>query len=77
MNDNNDPSLSAVNLCICYALDQWSRGLGTNFTLGNCLFGFVKPTKNANPDKYKYSNYGIGFDSHSNWTERKCKFFSS
>ena len=25
----------------------------------------VKLTKNADPDKYKYSGYGIGFDSHS------------
>ena len=25
----------------------------------------VKLTKNADPDKYKYSGYGIGFDSRS------------
>ena len=37
--------------------------LNTNFTLGNCLFGAVKLTKNANPDKCKYSNYGIEFYS--------------
>ena len=30
-----------------------------------CLFGSVKLTKNTNPNKYKYSDYGIGFDSHS------------
>ena len=31
-------------------------------TLENCLFGFVKLTKNPDIDKYKYSGYGIGFD---------------
>ena len=32
-------------------------------TLENSLFGAVRPTKNANIDKYKYSGYGIGFDT--------------
>ena len=27
------------------------------------MFGAVKLTKNADPDKYKYSGYSIGFDS--------------
>ena len=36
--------------------------MNTDFTLINCLFGFVKLTKNADPDKYRYSNYNIGFD---------------
>ena len=27
------------------------------------MFGNVKITKNADPDKYSYSGYGIGFDS--------------
>ena len=31
-------------------------------TLENCLFGFVKLTKNPDIDKYKYCGYGIGFD---------------
>ena len=34
-----------------------------NFTLNGCLFGSVKLPKNAYPDKYKYSGFGIGFDS--------------
>ena len=29
------------------------------------MFGAVKLTKNANPNKYSYSGYGIGFDSRS------------
>ena len=36
--------------------------VGSFFTLENCLFGAVSFTENANIDKYKYSEYGIGFD---------------
>ena len=57
--------MDAVNLFICYELDRWSRDLCTDFSLGNCLFGSAKLTKNADPDKYKYSSYDIGSDSHS------------
>ena len=39
------------------------RHLNTDFLLNNCLFGSVKLTKNADPDKYKNSGYSIGFDS--------------
>ena len=41
------------------------RNLNTDFTLGNCLFGSVKLTKNTDLDKYKYPGYDIGFDSRS------------
>ena len=33
--------------------------------LSNYLFGSVRLTKNADLDKYKYTDYGIGFDSRS------------
>ena len=36
------------------------RNLNTDFTLGGCLFGGVKLTKNNDPDKYSYSGYDIG-----------------
>ena len=32
------------------------------------LFGAVKLNKNADPDKYKYSGYGIRFDSRSEFS---------
>ena len=32
------------------------------------MFHLVKLTKNADPDKYKYSGYGIGFDSRSEFS---------
>ena len=35
------------------------------FTLGNCLFGAVKLTKNADSDKNGYSVYWIGFYAYS------------
>ena len=57
--------LKTINLYICYTPDQWSKNLSTDFTLNNCLFGSVKLTKNADPDKYKYTGYDIGFDSRS------------
>ena len=71
-----------ANLYILYKLDTWSRDLDTDFTLGNCLFRAVKLTKNADPDKYKCSSYGVGFGSHSrfSWTgesEGKCHYFWS
>ena len=50
-----------VNVYIVYEITD-------NFTVSsypipeNCLFGAVKLTKNADTDKYGYSNYGIGFD---------------
>ena len=41
------------------------RNSNTDFILGNCLFGSIKVTTNADQDKYKYSGCGKGFDSCS------------
>ena len=54
-----------ITLYISYKLNPRLRNLNTDFTLNNCLFGSVKLTKNADLDKYKYSDYGIGFESRS------------
>ena len=54
-----------INLYISYTLGPQLRNLNTDFTLGNCLFGYVKLTKNADLDKHKHTGYGIGFDSRS------------
>ena len=40
-----------VNLFIVCELDSWASDLSTDFTLGGCLFGGVKLTKTADPDK--------------------------
>ena len=54
--------VNVVNLYISYKLNTQLRDLNTGFMLGNCLSGVGKLTKNANPDKYGYIGYGIGFD---------------
>ena len=51
-----------INLYISYTLTPWLENLNTGFILNNCLFGSAKLTKNADPDKCKYSNHGIGLD---------------
>ena len=58
----------AINIYISSTLNPWLRNLNINFTLNNWLFGSLKLTKNANPDKYKYSGYSIWFDSHSKFS---------
>ena len=54
-----------MNLYISYTLIPSLRNLNTDFTLSNCLCRSLKLTKNADPDKYKYSGYTIEFDSLS------------
>ena len=67
-----------IDLYISYILSPWLRNLNTDFTLNNCLFGYVDLAKNADPDKFKYSGYGIRFDSPSEFpftdggVEKKC-----
>ena len=46
-------------------LNPQLKNLKADFTLNNCSFRSVKLTKNADLDKYKYSGYGMGFDSRS------------
>ena len=53
------------NICIFNKLVSWFRNLNTDLTLKNCLFGSIKLTKNVDADEYKYSGYGVGFDSRS------------
>ena len=57
--DNTSIPKKAINLYISYTLNPQLRNLNTEFTLGNCLFGSVKLTKNADLDKYKYTGYDI------------------
>ena len=50
-----------VNIYIVYETTPDAKT--SNITLENCLFGAMKLTKNSDIGKYKYSGYGIGFDS--------------
>ena len=54
-----------LNFFITYQLDTWSEDLDGDYNLNDCLFGAVKLTKNADPDKYYYSECCIGFDPRS------------
>ena len=54
-----------VNLYVVYELNICSQDLNAEFTLKNCLFGNVRVTNNAEPNKYPHIGCGIGFDSHS------------
>ena len=47
----------------CLQNKFWSNTQGADFALQNYLFGAVKLTKNVDPDKYIYSDYGVGFDA--------------
>ena len=47
-----------VNIYIAYELDA-SSSHTNDPTLKNCLFGAVTLTKNADIDKYRYSDYGL------------------
>ena len=49
-----------VNIYIVYEID--TTYIKSHPSLLNCLFGTVNITKNADIDKNKYSEYGIGFD---------------
>ena len=61
-----------INLCISYTLGLQLKNSNTDF---NCLFEPVKLTKNTDPDKYKYTGYGIEFDSRSEFlfTDGSCR----
>ena len=58
--------MANVNIYIVYELITSAINIG--ITLHNCLFGAVKIRKSADIDKYKYSGYGIGFDSRVSFT---------
>ena len=67
MNSNIYVFWKILNLYISYTLDTWARDFNTYFTLGNCLFGTINLTKNADPDKYRYSGYDIAFNALPNF----------
>ena len=45
-----------------YEINLWLNDLVGKLALLNPLFGALNFTKYANPNKYFYSGYGIGFD---------------
>ena len=59
-------SWTIVNIYIVYELGA-SASNNNDPTLKNCLFGAVTLTNDADIDKYRYSDYGIGFDRRSSF----------
>ena len=51
INDNNSIHKKIISIYLSCILNQWPRELNTDFILGNCFFGSVKLTNNANPNK--------------------------
>ena len=45
----------------------WAKDLNIYLIPGDCLFRAVKLTRNADPNKYWYSSYGVGFDAISDF----------
>ena len=56
-----------VNIFIVYELDA-SGSHNNDPALKNCLCGTFTLNKNADIDKYKYSDYGIGFNRRSSFS---------
>ena len=61
-----------VNIYIVYDLQSNLNDFDP--TLQNCLFGAAKITKSSDIDKYKYSGYGIGFDSKGTFSRSTGSF---
>ena len=55
-----------ANYYIVYILSPRTNSFNIGFE--NCLFGKIKMTKSVDTDKYKYQDYGIGYDSTGNFT---------
>ena len=55
-----------VNISIVYEITD-NFNVSSYPTLGNCLFGAVKLTKNTDIDKYGYPGYGIRLDRHGSF----------
>ena len=68
INNNISISKKVIKIHISSIRYQWPRDLITDFISGNFIFESVELTENSDPDKNKYSGYGIGFDSSSEFS---------
>ena len=53
------------NIFLVYEINLLPFNVGKDFAFKGSLFWAVKLTKNADPDKYKYSGHGTGFDARA------------
>ena len=59
---------------IVYELETRPYNQEGNYKMRDCLFGSVKLTKNADPDKCRCSGYGIRFYARSTFEISDDKF---
>ena len=70
-----------INSYISDTLGPQLRNTNTDFRLINCLFGFVKLTKNTDRDKYKCNGCSLEFDPRSEFSftdwklRKKCYYY--
>ena len=57
-----------VNIYIVFVINLWPLNVGKDFLLANSLFGAINLTTNPDPDKYKHSGYGTGFDARGSFS---------
>ena len=57
-----------VNNYIDFGINLWPCNYGKDFASVNSSFRSDKLAKNAHPDKYRYSGYGIGFDERGSFS---------
>ena len=50
-----------IDFVVVYKLDIWSWDLNSDFTINDCLLRGIKLGKDVDPDKFIYSDYGVGF----------------
>ena len=65
INSNISVPKKVINMYISYALGEYQRYLNTDFSIATCLFGSLELTESTDPNKYKYSGYGLEFNSRS------------
>ena len=65
-----------INIYIVYKLQKRSND-DADMTLENSLFGAVKITNDVNTSKYRYSGYGISFDSGSSFSHPTSEYLNA
>ena len=67
---NNDATTGGPIINIYTVYKVTSKTISSDFVLKNCFFGGVKITNtyDSDPDKWKYSYYGIGFYTAGSFT---------
>ena len=66
--EQNNYASKIANVYIVYDLYAWPTNPTDSFKFKYCLFGATTVVKNSNKETYRYSGYGITFDSAGLWS---------